>query len=166
MEFAGQGKRISAIQLTKLIIKKFVSFSFLLFLEFQQYQYRNTKNDVRLVSFSLFFFLYLNNTNTEFCISHHLAKKLYTVHIKSINSNFNNIQPKDSTFQGCNCFVENIGSKENEIRENKILAQIFAKRGFGRTRERATVNTNWSDQREHSVLLKINCVQHSSFIKL
>lgn len=111
MEFAGQGKRISAIQLTKLIkkIKKknFVNFSFLLFLEFQQPQYRNTKNDVRLISFSLFFFLYLANTNIEFCISPHLAKKLYTIHIKSINSNFNNIQPKDSAFQGFN-FLERI----------------------------------------------------------
>ena len=56
----------------------------------------NYQNYVKLTSFSLFPFLYFNNTNTEFYISPHLTKKICTVHIKLINSNFNNIQPKDS----------------------------------------------------------------------
>ena len=58
-----------------------------------------------LVSFSLLFFLYFDNTNTKFYPSSHLTKKLRhfqkkkkkktkklcTIYIKLINSNFNNI---------------------------------------------------------------------------
>ena len=54
------------------------------------------QNYIRFVSFSLFFYLYFGITNTEICISPHLAKKLCTVYINLINSNFYNIEPKDS----------------------------------------------------------------------
>ena len=54
------------------------------------------QNYIRFVSFSLFFYLYFGITNTENCISPHLAKKLCTVYINLINSNFYNIELKDS----------------------------------------------------------------------
>ena len=56
------------------------------------------QNYIRFVRFSLFFYLYFGITNTENCISPHLAKKLCTVYINLTNSKFYNIKPKDSHF--------------------------------------------------------------------
>ena len=58
------------------------------------------QNYIRFISFSLFFYLYFDNTNTEICISPHLAKKLCAVHIKPTNSNFTIFSQKNATNAG------------------------------------------------------------------